>query len=436
MKKKIILLSTVLILIILPACSQQERTIPRLKKGELQKIESFDQFEEFTSYRIQEGKFYFTAMPNGYLGYYSFDLATREIKLLFDRIEQFLSFIPLDDERAVYVDEELTLFHRQGEKDIKLDEHITGLNNPNILASPDGKGILYTKGNGADSALYQYMFDDKSGSPKKLVDKLEEEAFNTFHFTTQWSNNSHYFIYYNQQVYDNNGKLVDTLNGTTSKWSPDDQYIAFVKMPGNKNLNEITIGDWRTYVGKELVLFNVKDRSRTILFRDEEGFIDPIESIQWSKDGSRVAISHGEIVMTQDYFEKMNYDKILVYNLKNESEMVVEPMAYNFYEFVFNNYIYGNNLGVKEALELVNIETQQREKYDEAVILNSKDMYFITHQDKAYMVDGKLLLELNDEGEKKQLLEFPFEVFSLYFDKNSETMVVINRAGELYLLKV
>lgn len=434
MKKKITWVM-ILLLIILNGCGQQKRSIPPADTSQLQRAEALEQFKEITGYQAKGGKFYFTAMPEGNLSYYSFDFATGRLSLHFDQIQQFLSFIPLDHQRAVYVDMDNQLYYRRDNENIKLDEEISGLNSPNVLVSPDGKGVLYTKKDDSKHSLYRYMFEE-GGRPEKVIDEMEEEAFNTFHFTTQWSNHSHYFIYYHQQVYDHRGKLVATLNGTTSKWSPDDRHIAFIKMPRNKDLNEITIGDWHTFVGRELILFDLENYTRTTLFREEEGFIDPIENIQWSHDGSRVAISQGEIIKTEEYFERLNYDKILVYDLKEDEKLILEPMDYNFYGFVFNNFIYGTNLGVKEPLALVSIKDNERRKYDDAIILNSKDMYFITHQDQAYMVRNKTLVEFNPQGEERELMKFPWEVFSVFLDDETNTMVIINRAGEVYLLKI
>lgn len=423
-----------IISVVLSSCVQQQRTVPKLKSEELQKVEALNEFDEFTGFKVADGKFYFTAYPEGNLNLYSLDLENQVVELIFRNIERYQSFIPLDGKRAVFVDEDSNLYYHEEALEYRIDEDISGLNSPNVLASPNGTGILYTKGSVENASLYRFMFDDKN--PIKIIDKVEEEAFNTFHFTTQWSNLKDYFIYFNESVFDDQASLIIKINGTTSKWSPRDEYIAFVAMPKDKSISEITIGDWHTFIGKELALLRVADKEQQTIFQAEEGFIDPIESIQWSQDGNHVAISSGKIIKNEGYFEKIDYNKILIFDVKNNKKKILEPMNYNYYEFLFEEYLYGNNLGVKEALELVNFEKMERRKYHEPILLNSNDMFVINDNKRAFLVNDQRLIEIQKDGTEREILTFPWEVLSLYLDNQTQTMVVLNRQGEIYLLKI
>jgi len=409
------------------------RALNRPQGGKLEEITEIAALGEITGHRAAKGSFYFTAMNQEGYGYYALDLTSKEITLLFDQIDNYLSFIPIDAGKAIYVDEEDQLFYLEGEAHVKLDDDISGLNSPNVILSPDGTRVLYTKGIGAGASLYYIALPD--GAPKRVIGALEEEAFNTFHFTTQWSNLGKYFTYYHQQVFDADANLVASFLGTSSKWSPTDEYIAFIKIPPEKDSNTITIGDWHTFVGRELMIYELESGRETIIFNDAEGFIDPIESIQWSPSGKKLAISHGKIVAQERYLEKINYDKILVYHLKTQKKESIEPMAYNFYNFLQEETLYGNNLGVKEALEVVSLQTKARTKFDTPVILNNRDMYRITDGEKAYLVDGQRLLEIDGKGENRQLMALPWELYSLYYDHETQTFIMINRDKGLYIIQ-
>lgn len=387
---------------------------------------------DITGHQAKEGHFYFTAMDQGGFAYYSLDLVSKEVRLLFDGLENYLSFIPIDEKRAIYVNGESQLIYWEGEKKIRLDEGISGLESPNVMVSPDGSRVLYTKGMGEEAALYHIQLPD--GSPKRVIGNLEEEAFKTFHFTTQWSNQGKYFTYYHQQVFDADANLVASFLGTSSKWSPTDEYIAFIKIPPERSANAITIGEWDTFVGRELMIYELESGKETIVFSDAQGFIDPVESIQWSPRGGKVAISHGKIVEQEDYLEKLHYDKILVYHLATQEKSSIEPMAYNYYDFLQEDILYGNNLGVKEALEVVSLRNGSRTKFNGPVILNSQDMYGITHGERAYMVDGQQLLEFDEEGKHRVLMNLPWELYSLYFDQKTETFVMVNRDQQLFIV--
>lgn len=176
-----------------------------------------------------------------------------------------------------------------------------------------------------------------------------------------------------------------------------------------------------------------KDR---IIYEDTTGLIDPIDNIQWSKDASKVSIAVGEITKTPyGELEKVDYNKIFVYNLLQQDSTEVKNMPYNYHEILFNNYIYASSLGKRDILEIVSIDGGDRRKYENPKLLNGQDMFVISHNREAYFLDKQNLMMFTSQGQEKVIIQLPWEVSEVYFDTKTRKFIFINKDRNIYLLK-
>ncbi|AKL97164.1 hypothetical protein CACET_c37360 [Clostridium aceticum] len=399
----------------------------------LQKVEGVKGFSTINGYKVEEGKFYFSATKKNEWNFYSLDLETQVLEKSHEEAGEYDLYIPIEEESAVYVDLEGQLFYRVGEEEKKIDEEIVGLHRPNLLISPNKTAVLYTKGSREKADLYLYYLDQDQS--KLIKENIGEDAFQTFSFTTQWSHKTNYFIFYNSEIYDDEGKYYSTLEATTAKWAPDDKYIVYIRKPQEKE--EVLIGDWRTYIGTELALLQIEEKEDKTIYENPMGLVDPIDSIQWSKDASKVSISTGEIIKApHGEIEAVKYQEVFVYNLDSEKGILVENMPYNYYEILFDNYLYGSSLGKRDALELVEIYGKDRKVYENPVLLNSQDMFVISHEKEAFFLDGEKLIRRSREGKEEVVLSIPWEVNEIYFDKKTKKIIITSREVALYLFKL
>ncbi len=425
-----------LIILVLFSCSPLRRIEENdgVEK-DLVVIEETNKFENLNGFKAEKGKFYFSGILEEKLGFFSLSLINGKLEKEDWDIGEFDLYVPLKNQESIIVNFDGQLIHRKEGKDKKIDEDISGEYSPNISLSPDKKLLLYTKGPREKAALYRY--DIIKGDKKVIKEKISDEAFYTFHYTTLWSNTAGYFVYNNEEIYDDKGVLYGNISATTSKWSPKDDYIAYIQKPQELEAAEIQIGDWKSSIGEVFNIYELKSKESKALFSSGEGFIDPVDSIQWSKDGSRVAISEGKIIMTTGReLEEIQYKKVLVYDIENNKSYEVDDMKYNHYQFIFNNILYGNNFGVREPMEIINYEEDVRNSYDSPVMLNSKDIFVIDHGGRGYFVNGKSLMEIAPDGGVTTFLGLPWEIDEMYIDHDTEQLIIINDAMELYLLKL
>lgn len=402
----------------------------------LQQIKEVQGFSALNGYKVKEGKFYFTGIKDREWYFNTLDLEKVYIKenQNHQEAENYDLYIPLGEEAAVYVDVKGQLFYRRDSQEKRIDEGIMGIHRPNLLVSPNQNGILYTKGAKENADLYAYFF--QQDKPILIKRGIPQEAFITFSFTTQWSYTGNYFLYYNTEVYDNKGILYTTIEATTAQWSPDDKYIVYIKKPHNLRQQQIQIGDWKTYIGTQMLLLSIEEKKDRIIYEDTTGLIDPIDNIQWSKDASKVSIAVGEITKTPyGELEKVDYNKIFVYNLLQQDSTEVKNMPYNYHEILFNNYIYASSLGKRDILEIVSIDGGDRRKYENPKLLNGQDMFVISHNREAYFLDKQNLMMFTSQGQEKVIIQLPWEVSEVYFDTKTRKFIFINKDRNIYLLK-
>ncbi|AOY75209.1 hypothetical protein [Clostridium formicaceticum] len=396
----------------------------------LQKVEDIKDFSTINGYKVGEGKFYFSATKKNQWFFYSLDLKTKALERRHPEAGEYDLYIPIEEESAVYVDLEGQLFYRKEEEEKKIDEEISGVHRPNLLISPNQTAILYTKGPQKEASLYLYYFDQDQ--PILIKENIPEDAFQTFSFTTQWSHKTNYFLYYNSEVYDDEGKYYASLEATTSKWAPDDSYIVYIRKPAEAE--EVLIGDWRTHIGTALALLQVKEKEDKTIYENLQGLVDPIDNIQWSKDASKVSISAGEIIKTpHGELEAVKYEKVFVYDINSSKGVLVENVPYNYYEILFNNYLYASSLGKRDALAFIEIDGEDRKVYENPVLLNSQDMFVISYEKEAFFLDGKELKRRSPDGKEEEILSLPWEVNEIYFDEKTKTFIITNKEMELYL---
>ena len=401
----------------------------------MEPIEGIKGFSTINGYKVQEGKFYFTGIKDNQWNLYSIDLETKAIKVIHQEVENHDLYIALGERAAVYIDMEGRFFYRKDNRERKIDQGVTGLHRPNLLISPDQKAVLYTKGTDKRADLYLYLFGAKK--PLLIKENITESAFNTFSFTTQWSHKGDYFIYNNEEIYNIMGQLKTTINATAAVWSPEGDYIAYIKKPVDLQKNKIIIGDWETYIGEEFIILCLLDMKESLVYKSSLGLIDPIDNIQWGKNAKQVGISVGKInKSTDNELEGLDYNKIFVYNLIKEKGIELEDVPYNYYEIFLDNYLYGSHLGKKSIMEIIPIEKGVRKVYKSPVLLNSKNLFVIAHKDKGYFVDGKSLMEISKGGRERQVIELAWEVNEMYLDSKTESLIITNKDMEIYLLKL
>ena len=440
LKRKICctIIVVILLILVIVGCNNepQLRSNPQEENNPagIQKVEEIQDFSTINGYKVQEGKFFFTGVKNKEWGFYSFDIENKDINRIHQDAENYALYIALGTRRAVYIDLEGQLFYRIDNKDKKVDTQVTGLNRPNLIISPNQNAVLYTKSFQGQENLYMYFLGQES--PKLIKNNIPEDAFTTFPFTTQWSKKKNYFIYNNEEIYNEKGELYKKIEATMAKWSPDDEYIVFIKKPNNLQENKIIIGDWNTYIGEELVLLDFKNKTEEIIYKSFVGLVDPIDSIQWSKDTSKVSISVGEIKRaSHGELEGVDYRKIFVYDILGKEGTEVEDMTYNYYGILFNKYLYGSSLGKKDVLEIVSIDGDYRKKYETPVLLNSQDVYLISQEEEGYFLNGRKLTKITVAGEIQVIVELPWEVNEIYFDQQTQNFIITNKDMEMYLYK-
>ncbi|MBU5676035.1 hypothetical protein KQI88_06370 [Alkaliphilus sp. MSJ-5] len=442
MKKRLFLCINILVvLIVFIGCSkiskeESNKNLPiNMKKGELLEVKSVEKFSSINGFKVEDGKFFFSGIKNDKWGFYALDLNSHSLEQRYSQVGEYDVFIPLNGRDAIYVDLDGRLFVRQNGNEKKIDEEIYGSYSPNILVSPDQKGILYTKGVQGESDLYRYMLDEDA--PIKIKDKISNDAFFTFSYTTHWSNKSHYFIFDNREVYDSNGKLYDTIDATAAKWSPNDEMIAFIREPKILKNQQIFVGDWQSYIGTEFAVYNIDGKSDKTIYKNDIGLIDAIDNIQWSKDSSLVGLSVGKINRnTNGELENIDYEKIFIYSFKTKMGKEVGNMPYNFYEALFDTYIYGSSIGKRDRVEIVEVFKDNRKIFDKPVILNSKDMFVISYEDNAYLINGRELIEINRAGESKKIMDLPWDISEMYFDSKTRQLIITNKNYFLFVIKM
>ena len=428
-------IAVLMIMIILTGCNPLKRIGDGEDTSGLKKLEETEKFQNINGFKAEKGKFYFSGIQEENLGFFSINLRNHEIEKEDWDIAEYDLYIPLENQESIIVNFDGELIHRRNNQDTKIDTEISGEYSPNILLSPNRKQLIYTKGPREGATLCGYNLTE--GEKIKIKDKITDEAFYTFHYTTQWSNSSNYFLHNNDEIYDIEGNLYDKIEGTTAKWSPNDDYIAYIEMPKDKEKQKIQIGDWISYIGTNFSIFDIQGKNATVIFKNSGGLIDPVDSIQWSRDSSRVSISEGKIIKsTGGELEEIQYDRVLVYGIEDKKKYEVKDMRYNHYEFIFNNMLYGNNFGMREALEIIDIETGKRKSYAKPIMLNSKELFMISHGDRGYFVNGKELLQITKDGKVSTLINLPWNIDEMYIDTDTEQLIVINEKMELYLIKL
>ncbi|SNS78527.1 hypothetical protein SAMN05446037_10218 [Anaerovirgula multivorans] len=431
-RKSYILIIIMLIIGALIGCNSNPQE--KNNSNKLQQVEEIQGFTSINGYKVQESRFLFTAVKKNEWNILSLDLESGNINSVHQDVEKYDLYIAIGETGAVYIDLEGQLFHRMEGKERKIDENVVGVHRPNLLLSPKQNAVLYTKGAGKEADVYVYFFQQEK--PMLIKENIPEDAFANFSFTTQWSNKKNYFIYNNEEVYNDKGELYDTIEATSAQWSPMDQHIVFIKKPDDLQQKEIMIGNWSTYIGEELVLLNIEKKKEEIIYESPMGLIDPIDSIQWSKDGSKVGVSVGEITKApHGELERVNYEKVFVYDVSTKEGVEMEEMPYNYYEILFDNYLYGSSLGRRDVLEIAAIYHEDRKKYETPVLLNSKDMFVISYEEEGYFLDGNNLIKITSEGKTEFLIELPWEVNEIYLEPKTKTFIITNRDMELYLLK-
>jgi len=440
-KKLLLYINICAILIVFIGCSTEpsekynKNVLDDITRGELTPVKSVEKFSNINGFKIEDGKFYFSGIKNEKWGFYDLDLRNHSIEQRYSQVGEYDVFIPLNGEDAIYVNIDGELFIRQDNKDKKIDDEIYGSYSPNILVSPDQKGILYTKGEKDAASLYRYMLDEDD--PIKIKESISADAFFTFSYTTHWSNKDHYFIFDNSEIYDDNGELYEVINGTAAKWSPNDEMIAFIRKPENLKDMQVFVGDWQSYIGTEFVIYRISDKNQETIYENNMGLIDAIDSIQWAKDSSLVGISVGKINKTASgELENIDYEKVFTYSFKNKISKEVDKIPYNFYEVLFDTYIYGSSIGKRDRVEVVQVFEDNRKIFDKPVILNSKDMFVISQDNAAYLINGRELIELNKQGESKMIMELPWDISEMYLDIETQQLIIINEDYFLFVIKL
>lgn len=441
MKNKLLIGIIILVILISnTACSQikeykgnKDRS-NEVKRGQLFKVEAVDEFTSLNGFKVEDGIFYFSGIQGDQWVFYGLDLNSVKLKRRYDEIGDYDVYIPLKGKDAIYVDLDGKLFYTKSGVEKAIDEKIYGSYSPNILVSRDESVILYTKGSQEESSLYLYALGEKA--PKLIKDKVSSDAFFTFSYTTHWSDKSGYFIFDNNEIYNKEGEFLSKIDATASKWSPNDDKIAFIRKPEDLKQNQIVIGDWQSYIGYEFAIFNIEQDKDETIYKNEEGLLDAIDNIQWGSDGKLVGISTGSIEKgSNSELERVNYEKIFVWNVDDAKGKEIENMPYNFYEILFDRYVYGSSIGKRDRVEIVEVWGENRKIFSKPVILNSEDMFVTTDENKAYLLDGKDLVQFNVNGTSSILVQLPWTVSEMYFDKKTEQLILINEQLEMFLLK-
>ncbi|SCY40152.1 TolB-like translocation protein [Alkaliphilus peptidifermentans] len=386
-----------------------------------------------TGVDIANGKFYFTGMTDTGFNYYMINSSTMEKTIIFEGLENYDWFTPLMEEEALYVDYDGALYILSNGEGKQMEENITGTRRPNVVVSPDRKAVLYTKDSSMGHQLYLYDLNENNAI--LIKEALLEDEFLNFLRATHWSNHGDYFILNNEEIYDRNGSFIAQIEALSLKWSPNDEWIAYIASSPESEKTSIIIGDRETFIGTDFCLFSLVDYSETVIYSREEGLINPIDAIQWNESSSRVAIAVGTIKMIEDYYEGMDYKEVLTYDIASDERNIIEKMPYNYYEFIFDDYLYVYNLGKREALVIMNVISREKIEFDAPLLLNSKDMFIITNGNLAYLINNNQLMEFTRDGEYNPLFTFPWPAEEVHYDSDEKQFIIINTDNNIYWLK-
>lgn len=437
-KRFIFLLIIYSIVFVFSGCrivSPQEKVkIDTLKT--LKEIEEVRGIQKINGFKAENNRFYFTGVEENAFNFYHIDLTSMELTKEHSSIAAFVSFIPLGEGEAILIDENGQLFLRDHNSDILIDSNISMEQGPNIVVSPGLNKAVYTKGPKENSDLYLFIIGEE---PRLIKKAISQEAFSTFSYTTIWSKLENYFIFNNSEIYNSNGTLYDTINASSISWAPNDDYISFIRMPEDKKGNRVFSSHWESYVGEEFAIYYVNEKTDETIYKNQEGLVNVFEDIKWSEDNSKTSISVGEINRAQDgAFESMKYNHIVVYDILKELTYEIKDMPYNYYDFMFNEFIYGSNLGQRDVIEIAEIHGDYRGEFKNPKILNNIDMFFTYYKDKGYILSNRDLIQFDSRDIKHTSIvkTFPWDISSIHLEPESEQFVVINKENQLFVLKI
>jgi len=416
------------------ACRPQER-IGKVEADDLVEITELNEINNITGFKAENNKFYFTGIEDKSFNFYFVDLKTKEITKEHSMIEEYDSFIPLRRGEALLVNPQGDLIYRKNQTDKEIDTQVSTDYGANLLVSPKLNKAIYTKGTEGDADLY--LFTINEDRPILIKENISKEAFMTFSYTTVWSNTGEYFIFNNNEIYDSNGIMYDSIEAASIKWAPNDESIGFIRMPKELNNARIYSSHWQSYVGSEYAIYNLKQKKdNTVLAR--EGLVNVFEDISWSEDSLKTGLSIGEINRAADgALNSMKYNSIFIYDISDDSKKVIEDMAYNYKDFLFNNYIFGSNLGKRDIIEIIEIDGNENKKYKNPKILNSKDMFVAYLDNNAYILSDRELIRINKGNitQTNTLITFPWDVASIHVDVKGKQFVIMNKTNQIFILK-
>ncbi|KAB3532509.1 TolB-like translocation protein [Alkaliphilus serpentinus] len=421
-----------ILVVIITGCNnfRLERPLPNNENKRLVKVEAFDELANPSGVKAENGRFYFIALEDEGLNYYSFSLVTNKVQNILKGIGGYEALIPMKDKQVVYIDVKGDLKYLNNHQEITIDKKITGVNYPNILVSADKTMILYTREIDGQQSVFSYDVDTKE--KRRIIPSLEKTDYENF-MLSRLSHTGEYFLLSNRLIYDTEGNYLAAINTTSARWAPNDRWLAYIMV--GEGSEDINIGEIKTKLGKSFCIFSMEKLEERELFHNDEGFIDPIDVIQWSEDSKVVAISAGKVIKSSGYLEGIDYDKILVYQLDADVSNEIKDMDYNFYQILFDTLIFGNNLGERQPAVIVGIEEKNQMVIEEPLLINNKDMFVITHEDKGYLINGKNLMEIDKEGNRNVIYTFPWEVDEVYYEEVNKLFVILDSNKEVYLLK-
>ncbi|QUH25581.1 hypothetical protein [Serpentinicella alkaliphila] len=435
MRKWAVLFLILLVLLIQMGCRPMERI--NRENNKLVEVEEVNNIERITGFKAENNRFYFTGIHDKSFNFYYVDLKTKELVKEHASIEEFDSFIPLGEGQALLVDGQGQLFFRKNGNDQKIDDNISTEYGPNLLVSPTLNKAIYTKGTEGNATMYLYTVGEKS--PMLIKENISTEAYITFGYTSVWSNLGDYFIFNNNEIYNADGKLFGSINAASIKWAPNDENIAFVKMPSDPSRAKIYSSHWQSYIGNEFAIYNMKERREESVFTHESGLVNVFEDISFSEDSLKAGIALGDINRAPDgALNAMTYHSILVYKLSNGEKQVIDNMPYNYKDFLFNEFIYGSTLGRRDVVEIVSLEDDYRVEYSNPKILNSKDMFIAYYNDRGYLLSNRDLIMFESDNIKNTsiVITFPWDVTSIHLDTKSKHFAVLNKDNQLFILKI
>ncbi|KAB3540985.1 hypothetical protein F8154_00250 [Alkaliphilus pronyensis] len=434
MKKAINLLFIVSCVVMLASCSEigRERPLPQndlsIKEADLKQ-----DIYNINGVEVKDGSLYFTGRTEEGFNYYLINNGSQE-EVIFEGLENYEWFTPLKERDALYVDYKSQLYHLAQEKRIKIDEGVSGVKATNVIVSPDRKAVLYTKTTEEKDKLILLSLDNYN--LKVIKDELSEDQLEDFVRTTHWSENGGYFVLNNKEIYNKEGGYIAEIDALSLKWAPNDELIAYIKTPATNEENSIIVSETKTNIGSDFCIFSLKDLNSKALFSTREGLLNVNDVIQWNDSSNRVAIAVGNIKKIDNHFEGIDYKKILVFDLEQDKTKILDNMDYNFYKFIFDDYITAYSLGKREPLLVMNIATSKTKLFNGPLMLNSRDMFVISQKNKGYLVNNNNLMEIDSKGKEKMIYTFPWEVKEVYYDPKHNSLIIINNNEKIYWLKI